>query len=276
MSYDSIKSFACIMLQLLVGVAAWAQGEYDPQNPPDPHMLYKVVATANEGNYASGSGQYVTGTQVTLNTSAQSTVYAFRYWMKNGVQYTTDKQFTYTVTNENINFQAVYEYNPDNPSDPQSINERRLYLVPDPEGACSFSRTSGAKAEAGNVVSVTAYASQGFVFDGWYDTEDNLLANTSTCNYTMPDANATLIARFTYSPVMPGDPESSMTEEDWQCGIKGDIDGDGELSVTDVVIMVNVVMGTSSAESITKYDMDDDGELSVTDVVMLVNLVMNN
>ena len=57
---------------------------------------------------------------------------------------------------------------------------------------------------------------------------------------------------------------------------KGDIDGDGELSVTDVVLMVNAVMNSSSIDDITRYDMDGDGELSVTDVVLLVNLVMNN
>lgn len=59
-------------------------------------------------------------------------------------------------------------------------------------------------------------------------------------------------------------------------GLKGDIDGDGELSVTDVVLLVNAVMDTSSIDNITKYDMDDDGEVTVTDVVLLVNAVMNN
>jgi len=57
---------------------------------------------------------------------------------------------------------------------------------------------------------------------------------------------------------------------------KGDIDGDGELSVTDVVLLVNAVMNSSSIDDITQYDMDGDGDLSVTDVVLLVNLVMNN
>lgn len=57
---------------------------------------------------------------------------------------------------------------------------------------------------------------------------------------------------------------------------KGDIDGDGGLSVTDVLKLVNAVMNPSSISDITKYDMDGDGKLTVTDVVMLVNLVMSN
>ena len=57
--------------------------------------------------------------------------------------------------------------------------------------------------------------------------------------------------------------------------LKGDIDEDGELSVTDVVMLVSAVMNNSSINDISKYDMDEDNELSVTDVVILVSLVMN-
>lgn len=56
----------------------------------------------------------------------------------------------------------------------------------------------------------------------------------------------------------------------------GDVNGDGELSVTDVVLLVNAVMDSSGISDIKKYDMDGDGELSVTDVVILVNTVMSN
>jgi hypothetical protein len=57
---------------------------------------------------------------------------------------------------------------------------------------------------------------------------------------------------------------------------KGDTNGDGYLSVSDVVELVNAVMNPSSISDITKYDMDGDGYLTVTDVVLLVNLVMSN
>ena len=262
------------LLLLFSGGAAEAQ-DFDPSNPPDPYMKYKVVATANDGNYTSGSGQYTTGTVVTLNTSAQSTVYTFLHWTKNGEIYTTNKQFNYTVEAENVTFRAVYEFNPDNPSDPQAPNEYRLYLMPEPEGACSFSRTSGAKAEAGSTVSVTAYANQGFVFEGWYNGDDKVAEAATYSSFVMPSANTTLTARYIFSPTLPGDPESVQDNVDLG-GLTGDIDGDGELSVTDVVLMVNAVMNSSSIDDITRYDMDGDGELSVTDVVLLVNLVMNN
>ncbi len=270
---NSLKQYVCAVLFLLCGGTAWAQ--FDPANPPDPQMLYKVVARATDGHYTSGSGSYTVGTQVTINTSASSTGFDFKHWTKNGDFYTTNKSFTYTVEAMNVNFVAVYEFNPTNPQDPQTPNEYRLYLVPDPEGACSFSRTSGAKCEGGTTPTVTAYASQGFVFQGWYNGDTKISESTTLNTFTMPKANTTLTAKFIFNPTLPGDPESSQTNVD-QGGIKGDMDGDGELSVTDVVLLVNAVMDSSAISDITKYDMDEDGELSVTDVVMLVNLVMNN
>lgn len=261
------------LLLLISGGAAWAQSPFNPSNPPDPYMKYKVVAVANDGNHTSGSGSYTAGTEVTINTSAASDVYTFRYWKKNGVQFTERRQFTYTVEPENVRFEAVYDFTPANPADPQTIDKRRLYLVPDPTGAGSFNRNSGDKFDAGSNILLTAYPNQGFEFNGWYNGETQL-ATTSSFYFTMPSANVTLTARFTYNPTSPGDPESNMTDDDWL--LKGDIDEDGEFSVTDVVMMVSVVMNPTSVNDITKYDMDGDGEVSVTDVVMLVSLVMNN
>lgn len=261
------------LLLLISGGAAWAQSPFNPSNPPDPYMKYKVVAVANDGNHTSGSGSYTAGTEVTINTSAASDVYTFRYWKKNGVQFTERRQFTYTVEPENVRFEAVYDFTPANPADPQTIDKRRLYLVPDPAGAGSFNRNSGDKFDAGSNILLTAYPNQGFEFEGWYEGEMQL-ATTSSFYFTMPSANVTLTARFTYNPTSPGDPESSMTDDDWL--LKGDIDGDGELSVTDVVLMVNAVMDSSGISNISKYDMDGDGEITVTDVVMLVSLEMNN
>lgn len=272
---NKLNHYVCAMLFLLLGGTAWAQDDFNPTNPPDPQMLYKVVARATDGHYTSGSGQYRAGTQVAINTSASSTGFDFKHWTKNGEVYTTNRSFTYTVEAMNVNFVAVYEFNPVNPQDPQTSNEYRLYLVPDPADACSFSRTSGAKCEAGQTPTVTAYPSQGFVFEGWYNGDTKIAESATLTTFTMPAANTTLTARFIFNPTLPGDPESSQTNVD-QGGIKGDIDGDGELSVTDVVLLVNAVMDATGISDIKKYDMDEDGELSVTDVVMLVNLVMDN
>lgn len=269
-----LKYVCLTLLFLLCGGTAWSQ-DFDPSNPPDPYMLYKVVATANDGNYTSGSGSYTAGTVITLNTSAQSTVYTFRYWTKNGVQYTTDRQFSYTVEPENVTFRAVYEFNPDNPSDPQAIYDYRLYLVPDPEGACSFSRTSGAKAQAGSTVSVTAYANQGFVFDGWYNGETKVAETTTYSSFVMPSANTTLTAKFTYNPTLPGDPESAQANVDLG-GVTGDANGDGTVNVNDVLCVIDYFLDKDpSPFNFNNADVNEDGTINVNDVLGIIDIIIH-
>ena len=256
-----------VLVALLCGATAWAQGDYNPTNPPDPQMLFKVVARATDGHYTSGSGSYTVGTQVTINTSANGTGFDFKHWTKNGEVYTTSKSFTYTVEAMNVNFVAVYEFNPTNPQDPQTPNEYRLYLVPDPEGACSFSRTSGAKCEGGTTPTVTAYASQGFVFQGWYNGDEKIGENATLNTFTMPKANTTLTARYVFSPTSPDDPESSFA--------LGDVNKDRDLNVTDVIGLINFIMNPDGSTPILLYDTNKDGEVNVTDIIRLVNKIMN-
>lgn len=255
-----------VLVALLCGATAWAQ-EFNPVNPPDPQMLFKVVARATDGHYTSGSGSYTTGTQVTINTSANGTGFDFKHWTKNGEVYTTSKSFAYTVEAMNVNFVAVYEFNPTNPQDPQTINEYRLYLVPDPESACSFSRTSGAKCEGGTTPTVTAYASQGFVFQGWYNGDEKVGESATLNTFTMPKANTTLTARYVFSPTSPDDPESSFA--------LGDVNKDRDLNVTDVIGLINFIMNPDGSTPILLYDTNKDGEVNVTDIIRLVNKIMN-
>jgi len=265
---DYLKQYVWSMLFLLCGGTAWAQGDYNPVNPPDPQMLYKVVALATDGHYTSGSGSYAVGTQVTINTSASSTGFDFKHWTKNGVFYTNNKSFTYTVEAANVRFQAVYDFNPTNPQDPQTISEYRLYLVPDPVEACSFNRTSGQKCSAGTNPTVTAYGNQGFVFQGWYDGDTKISESTTLNTFTMPNINTTLTARYVFSPVSPAEPETSYA--------LGDVNRDRELNVTDVIGLTNYIMNPDGSIDTFLYDTNKDGEVNVTDIIRLVNKIMNN
>ena len=55
--------------------------------------------------------------------------------------------------------------------------------------------------------------------------------------------------------------------------IPGDLNGDGELNILDVVVLVNIVLGGS--EPVDAGDLNGDGVLNVLDVVMLVNIIVN-
>ena len=59
--------------------------------------------------------------------------------------------------------------------------------------------------------------------------------------------------------------------------IKGDVNGDGKVDVTDVVLMVNAVLGNpSSYFNSYAADINDDYSININDVVNVVNLILND
>lgn len=60
-------------------------------------------------------------------------------------------------------------------------------------------------------------------------------------------------------------------------GTKGDVNNDGKIDVTDVVLMVNaILMNPSSFFNPWAADVNNDDEVNINDVVMIVNLILNN
>lgn len=229
---------SCCLLLFLISLSAFAQGDYNPTNPPEPNTLYKVTTTAENG-YASGAGSYKEGTQVYLRCSSGGTNFFFKHWLKNGEVYGTSQNFYYTAQAANADFVAVFEFLPPSPNEPQTPpNIHRLYLQSSPEGACSFNRSSGERFEEDQYVSVTAYPSQNFDFQGWY-RNGGQVSTAQGFNYLMPTEDVTLTARFVYNPVNPSEPESPGEPTT----VRGDADGDGSVDVTDAVSIVNMYLG---------------------------------
>ena len=57
----------------------------------------------------------------------------------------------------------------------------------------------------------------------------------------------------------------------------GDANSDGTVNVTDVVAVVNYIMGNEPANfNKTAADMTNDGDINVTDIVKIVNVIMGN
>ena len=196
------------LLLMLGSNLIMAQGEWNPDNPPEPSAKYKITVSSSPNYaYTSGTGWYTKGQQVWIYSSAYSENYKFKYWTKNGEQYSEQTSFNYTVESENVNFVAVYEYDPVNPAEPDGIVAYHLYLNSDVTGSCSFSRTSGAKVKEGENISVNVYVNQGYKFLGWYNGEDKV-GESTYYSFTMPANDVTLTAHMEYSPESPADPES--------------------------------------------------------------------
>ena len=56
-------------------------------------------------------------------------------------------------------------------------------------------------------------------------------------------------------------------------GLVGDLNHDGNVDITDIVLLVNYILGDANAV-VDEYeaDINSDGSIDVTDVVLLVNI----
>ena len=274
-----LKKLQYIICGLLLAIVSniKAQDFIDPGfDPPEPLQKYSVKVLADDADACdvSGTGQYMTGTVVDINSSAKSPDYVFSHWTKNGSRIDEPASFQYTITSENPTFVAYYTYQPEEPTDPVSSDEYRLYLVSSPQGVCSFNRTSGQKAEYDSYVELSTYGNQGYEFKGWYNGETKV-TDESNFMFLMPNQNTTLTARFVYNPGNPNDPTSAGG--DVQTLKTGDANGDGSVDVTDAVAVINAYLTTDqSSINVSLSDVNHDGIIDITDAVAIINLYLNS
>ena len=64
-------------------------------------------------------------------------------------------------------------------------------------------------------------------------------------------------------------------EEDFEVELYGDVNFDGSLDITDVILLVNFVLGTTPTEeeSLTA-DMNQDSIVNILDVILVVNEIL--
>ena len=56
-------------------------------------------------------------------------------------------------------------------------------------------------------------------------------------------------------------------------GMKGDVNGDGKVNVSDVTALVNMILGVSAMDS-SRADVNGDGKVNVSDVTALINIIL--
>lgn len=274
----------CCLLLLCVG-SMQAQGDFDPVNPADPQtpVFYyplTVTCTPDGGAYVSGNGNYVPGTVVTVSTSPIAG-YIFNHWKLNGVTYeATTTSFSYTTVAGQMDFVAVYDFQPNDPSEPTMDVKSRLYLTSEPAGVCTFNRTSGAWVEADQYVSVDITGvDQLYEFTGWY-LNNTKLTNVQAFNHLMGFHDETLVAHFQelpFNPSSPADPSMAEGQTDVQTHAKGDVNEDGTVDTADAVAVINLYLtGNSDGMNTGLADANGDGVIDMADVVFIINVYLTN
>ncbi|MFQ6093641.1 MAG: dockerin type I repeat-containing protein [bacterium] len=76
--------------------------------------------------------------------------------------------------------------------------------------------------------------------------------------------------------VFAGTEEGVFTYVPSFIGIKGDVNNDGQIDVTDVLLLVNFILGFQepTADQFWAADYNNDNALNVLDVVLLVNEIL--
>lgn len=277
-SIHTIGRLTLTWLLLLAGGAMLtvaAQDSFNPDNPLEPYARFRVTVTSDHG-YTSGAGTYQSGSVATVSTSARSQDYTFAYWTLNGVKIDEPQKFSYTVKDRNVHFVAVYDFTPVDPAEPQMPDTYRLYLTAADANSCSFNRTSGDKAKAGNYVELTVNPSPGYVFKGWF-IDGQKESDQLSFGYCMPAHNVTLEARLVYNPTSPDEPNGDGSQGgNISKNAIGDVNGDGKVDTADAVLIINhYVAGTADKLNKGTADVSGDGKVDTADAVSLINKYVN-
>ena len=236
------------LLLLFVGSMQAQDGFGDPPEPQVPVFYYPLTMTCDPdvAGTVAGKGNYAPGTTKTLSTSAKSG-YTFSHWTLNGETISQPASFSYTTVAGPMVFVAHYNLDPIDPAEPTMNVKSRLYLTSEPEGVCTFNRTSGAFVQADQYVAVNVTnCDQWYEFTGWYNGSED-----------------------------PDDPASQGGNI--QTLDTGDANGDGSVDVTDAVAVINAYLnGDSSSINVGVADVNHDNVIDITDAVAIINLYLNN
>ena len=278
----TLKYILCVFL-LYVSGSAQAQGDFNPDDPLEPNVpvfYYDLTVTCNpvEAGTASGRGSYAPGRVQTVSTSPIAG-YTFSHWTLNGVRIDQPASFSYTTVAGKMDFVAHYDLTPIDPLEPTMDVKSRLFLTSDPEGVCTFNRTSGAFVQADNYVTVNVTnVDQWYEFIGWYQN-GNLVSSEQNFNYLVDFSDATLVAHFRELPFTPSDPSepSKHPNSNPQTYKTGDANEDGSVDVTDAVAVINAYLtNDTSSINVDVADVNHDGVIDITDAVAIINLYLNS
>lgn len=90
------------------------------------------------------------------------------------------------------------------------------------------------------------------------------------------DPKAILLTFSTSAKPGVGSDKDILFVDDVELIYKGDVNGDGNININDVVSLVNIILGNQNDYDIYKADVNGDKSININDVVTLVNRILGN
>lgn len=198
-----MRAFYITLLSLLIGVL------------PSWSVEHRITVIASPDHCGDAFSNYETapdGTRITLQANAVTDC-KFVNWTCEGQVVGTSFQYRFDMPDHDVIYYANFDYSPNSPKDP-SVEDRlydlRVIAVPEKAGYTSIRQE---RYPAGKIFYNTAYTSWDNEFVGWY-IDGELYAKDKTKQFTMPEKNCTIEARFEYNPKNPGSPNANLWDSE--------------------------------------------------------------
>lgn len=210
-----MRGFKYMLLILALLASANMNGQYNPSNPLEPGVYHTLTleSTPSDGGRFNVNvvSEYSEGSKINLRASANSK-FKFVAWVSDGITVSLNASFTYTMPAKDAKLTAIFDYTPDNPSEPSEADlpeYSKINVVANPSEGGTFNVTSGNRYEVGSTVTLKATNNSKFVFQNW--TKDGeVVSKSKSFAYVVSEEDASFVANFKYDPSNPEEPSEPL------------------------------------------------------------------
>ena len=141
--------------------------------------------------------------------------YTFVNWTtSDGTVISTNREVSYTVTENDETITAHYRYTPGSPAEPNETKPKhKVFFRCDPAGLVGFNQNNGFSVSEGKTFSVTVYDAGSYEFKGWTrEGSSEIIGQYRTFNGTMGKEDVHLVAHFEFKPSSPSEPSADTKQ----------------------------------------------------------------
>ena len=286
-----------------------------PSEPDEPIVRHRVTVGCSEGGSFYGtSGLVLTGNSASLYAYPNSG-YEFLGWYMNGEFYTALPNFSYTMGTENVDFFAMFRFNPESPSEPlmPALDKYSFYLMTVngiPGKTIEYPIYMANTAEAKDMTFQLTFPAELMPRLGEVTLSDKAVGYTTSATaqsetvYVFSMIGGTLEAAttklLTFYVDIPADMPTgssfqvkinqiSVTEPDGTCvtartrngrmGVykMGDVNADDNVNILDVISTLSLMNGSEDGSLIREVaNPNEDDGINILDVIGIVEIMNTN